>query len=149
MTDKSTVEFSLSRVVNAPPDLVFEGWTEPERLKTWWGPKGFDHPVLKVDARTGGEAEIVMGLPDGPKYHVSEVFREVDRPAKLAFSFKTADSEGKVLLEGDITATFMKVGSTTRLTVKARSTGHFASVAKARAGFIAGWNQSLDRLIAS
>jgi uncharacterized protein YndB with AHSA1/START domain len=44
----------LTRVFDAPRELVFKAWTETERLKRWWGPKGFTNPVCELDARPGG-----------------------------------------------------------------------------------------------
>jgi uncharacterized protein YndB with AHSA1/START domain len=47
-------EILITRVVDAPRDLVFKAWTEPERVKRWWGPNGFTTPVCTIDLRPGG-----------------------------------------------------------------------------------------------
>jgi uncharacterized protein YndB with AHSA1/START domain len=48
-------EMAISRVFNAPKELVFKAWADPVQIKNWWGPKGFTAPVIKVDLRKGGK----------------------------------------------------------------------------------------------
>ena len=67
----------ISRVVNAPRDLVFEAFTNPEHLTKFWGPKGFDCTDCKVDLRVGGTFSIVMRGPDGNSYPATGIYDDV------------------------------------------------------------------------
>ncbi|MGB5080605.1 MAG: SRPBCC domain-containing protein [Burkholderiales bacterium] len=60
---------TLSRVFDAPRELVFRVWSDPGHLKQWWGPKGFTLPGCEMDFRTGGAYRFVMRGPDisGPR----------------------------------------------------------------------------------
>jgi uncharacterized protein YndB with AHSA1/START domain len=51
-------ELVLSRVFDAPRELVFQAWTDPKHLAQWWGPKGFTNPVCEVDARPAVRCEL-------------------------------------------------------------------------------------------
>jgi uncharacterized protein YndB with AHSA1/START domain len=68
----------MTRVFDAPRELVFKAWTEPERLKRWWGPKGFTNPVCEVDVRPGGAIRIDMRAPDGVVYPLDRLAAEVE-----------------------------------------------------------------------
>jgi uncharacterized protein YndB with AHSA1/START domain len=57
MSAKSSEAFVSSRVFDAPRERVWKAWTEPERLKQWWGPKGFKVFSCKVDLRPGGKTK--------------------------------------------------------------------------------------------
>ena len=59
MSEPAT-ELTLTRTFNAPRDLVFRAWTDPELLSQWWGPNGVTTPVCEVDAVIGGKLNIVM-----------------------------------------------------------------------------------------
>ena len=56
----------LTRLLDAPRELVFKMWTDPTHVARWWGPKGFTNPVCEVDARPGGALRIVMRGRTGP-----------------------------------------------------------------------------------
>lgn len=48
-------ELVITRIFDAPRELVWKAWTEPERVKRWWGPKVFTAPFVKIDLHVGGE----------------------------------------------------------------------------------------------
>ena len=58
-------ELVITRIFDAPQKAVFAAWTDPERLKHWWGPKDFTNPVCELDVRPGGAIRIHMRGPDG------------------------------------------------------------------------------------
>ena len=70
-------ELVITRVVDAPRELVFQAWTEPERLMRWWGPNGFTTPSFTVDLRVGGVLHYRMRSPDGKDYWGIGVYREI------------------------------------------------------------------------
>src|SRR4051794_25044239 len=87
-------EFVVTRVFDAPRDLVFKAWTEPERLKHWWGPKGFTLFACEIDPRPGGDFHYGMRSPDGRAMWGKWVFREVVPPERLVFLASFSDEQG-------------------------------------------------------
>jgi len=69
---------SISRLLDAPIDLVWEVWTDPEHIKNWWGPDGFTNTIQLMDMKEGGEWNLIMHGPDGTDYKNKSVFMEVD-----------------------------------------------------------------------
>jgi len=140
------LELITTRVFDAPRELVFQAWTDPERLARWWGPKGFTNPVCEVDVRPGGAIRIHMRAPDGTVYPMTGVFREVSEPEKLVFTSSALDQNGQPMFEILNTVTFAAEGDTTKLTVHARVTNPKPGAAQHLAGMEQGWSLSLDRL---
>ena len=61
-------ELLITRLINAPKELVWEVWTLPRHIEHWWGPNGFTNTINKMDVRMGGEWEFIMHGPDGVDY---------------------------------------------------------------------------------
>lgn len=78
-------EIVITRVFDAPRELVFEAWTKPEHLTRWFGPKGFSLTTQEIDVRVGGRWRFVFQGPDGATYDNRMVFLEVRRPELLIF----------------------------------------------------------------
>jgi len=81
-TDREIVS---TRVIDAPRELVFRAFTDPERLAVWWGPNGFRNTFHEFDLRPGGHWRFVMHGPDGKDYENQSVFREVVEPERIIF----------------------------------------------------------------
>jgi uncharacterized glyoxalase superfamily protein PhnB/uncharacterized protein YndB with AHSA1/START domain len=81
---------SISRVFNAPVELVWEVWTNPEHIKNWWGPNGFSNTITKMDVKAGGEWDLVMHGPDGTDYKNKSVYKEVALHKKLVYEHISA-----------------------------------------------------------
>src|SRR5262249_7142388 len=92
----SSRPFILTRVLDAPRELVFKAWTEAERLAHWWGPKGFAVRVCRLDLRPGGVFLYSMRSPDGRDMWGKWVFREIVPPERLVFVVSFSDEEGGV-----------------------------------------------------
>ena len=88
--------FEISRVFDAPRAKVWQAWTEPARLKQWWGPKGFTVHTCKVDLRPGGTFLYGMKAPDGSDVWGKFVYREIKAPEKLVFVVSFSDPQGGV-----------------------------------------------------
>lgn len=73
-------EIVLSRVIDAPRDLVFEAWSDPRHLPQWFGPKGFTIETKEIDVREGGRWRFDMIAPDGTVYPSRMRFRRIDKP---------------------------------------------------------------------
>jgi uncharacterized protein YndB with AHSA1/START domain len=89
-------ELLITRVFDAPRDLVFRAWTEADRLARWFGPKGFTTFSTKVDLRPGGAFHYGMRSPDGREMWGKWTYREVVAPEKLVFTFSFSDEAGGV-----------------------------------------------------
>jgi len=144
LSDRTVV---ITRVFDAPRELVFKAWTDPVHLARWWGPKGFTNPICEVDLRVGGALRIVMRAPDGAEHPMTGVFREIDPPARLVFDNVAIDREDKVLLEGLTMVTFAEHGTGgTKLTVESRAVARVDYAWRMLEGMETGWTQSIDRL---
>jgi uncharacterized protein YndB with AHSA1/START domain len=140
-------EVLFTRILDAPRDLVFQVWTDPEHMAKWWGPKWFTNPVCEMDVRPGGAILIHMRGPDGVVYPMKGEFREVVKPELLVFtSTAIEDEDGNPRLETLNTITFAEQEGKTRLTVHAVVTRAEPGVEGALAGMEEGWTQSLDKL---
>ena len=78
-------ELIITRELNAPIELVWEVWTDPEHLAQWWGPEGFTNTISKMDMKPGGEWDLVMHGPDGTDYKNKSVFREIVKYRKIVY----------------------------------------------------------------
>jgi uncharacterized protein YndB with AHSA1/START domain len=141
-------ELITTRVFDAPREIVFKAWTDPEQLKHWWGPKGFTNPVCEVDVRPGGAIRIHMRAPDGMVHPMTGVFQEIVQPERLVFTTQALDNHGEPLFDILNTVTFADENGKTKLTLHARVLKVQPEAAPRLAGMEQGWSLSLDRLAA-
>lgn len=93
--DKST-KFVMSRVFDAPRALLWRCFTDPERMKYWWGPKGFTVLSSKMDLRVGGSYLYGMRSPDGSTMWGLFKYREIVPQEKLVFVNSFSDENGGI-----------------------------------------------------
>lgn len=136
----------VTRLLDAPRELVFSVWTDAEQLRQWWGPKGFTNPVCEVSSRSGGAIRIHMRAPNGTIYPMIGTYQEVVAPERLVFKSSALDENGQPLFEVLHTVTFAAEGHKTRLTVQANVLTTTAAGVPHLKGAQEGWSQSLDRL---
>lgn len=141
-------ELTLTRVFDAPRELVWRLWTEPEHMARWWGPKGFTNPICDMDVRVGGQWRIHMRAPDGVVYPMTATYVEVAPPERLVYLVFAEDGAGNVALECPTTVTFTAEGERTRVTIHEHAIGLTAAALQMLAGMEIGLSQSLDRLAA-
>ena len=139
-------EVTITRIFDAPRELVFKAWTDPKHLARWFGPKGFTNPVCEADARVGGAWHIVMRGPDGTEYPCGGVYREVVEPERLVFTNIATDKQGNPILDGLTTVLFEENGGKTKLTMHTRATAVVDYAVEHLKGMEAGWIQTLERL---
>ena len=84
-SNTSDREIRISRLLDAPVELVWEVWTNPEHIKNWWGPNGFTNTITKMDLKPGGEWNLVMHGPDGTDFKNKSVFKEIVALEKIVF----------------------------------------------------------------
>ncbi len=78
-------ELLLTRTLNAPIDLVWDAWTNPEHIAKWWGPNGFTNTITTMDLRPGGEWSLIMHGPDGTDYKNNSIFTEIIPNKRIVF----------------------------------------------------------------
>lgn len=133
----------ITRVFDAPPSLVFKAWTSPEHLAKWWGPKDFKATSVTMDFRTGGAYRACIRSPEGTDYWMAGVYREIDEPDRLVFTFAWEEPKEKVGPETLVTVTFdAQPGNRTKMTFRHAP---FATV-EDRDSHNTGWSECFDRL---
>ncbi|MGH2621169.1 MAG: SRPBCC family protein [Anaerolineales bacterium] len=147
-------EITITRIFDAPRELVWKAWTEPERFMRWWGPKGYTSPACKIDLRVGGVYLACMRSPEGQDFWSTGTYREIVEPERIVYTDSFADSEGNIVpathygmgadfpLEMMVTVTFEPLGGKTKLTL--RHAGLPAGEMSDQTS--AGWNESFDKL---
>ena len=96
MIETQSKEFVMSRVFDAPRDLLWKCFTEPERMKQWCGPKGFTVIASKMDLRVGGTYHYGMTAPNGAPMWGLFTYREIVPKEKLVFVNSFSDEQGGV-----------------------------------------------------
>lgn len=91
-----TGEFVISRVLDAPRDLVWKCFTDPEHMKQWWGPKGAKILASKMDLRVSGTYHYGMQTPDGKSMWGKFVYREITPPGRIVLINSFSDEAGGV-----------------------------------------------------
>ena len=99
-------EVVLTRLFDAPRELVFRMWIEPEHLAAWWGPQGFSNPECRLDVRPGGAIWVLMRGPDGTEHPMKGLFHEIVPPERLIFTATPVDSQGRTLASAYTVVTF-------------------------------------------
>jgi uncharacterized protein YndB with AHSA1/START domain len=137
------------RAFQAPAALVFKAWTEPEHLRHWRVPRGFELVVCEVDFRVGGRYRFVHRAPDGSQHAFCGRYRQIERPSRLVSTFiYEAAPETEALDE----VTFAENGGTTLVTGRSVFPTFRARELYAAAGAergLAECHERLDELLAA
>lgn len=158
MRDQDRNELVTTRILNAPIELVWKAWIIPERVKKWWGPKGFTSPFCKIDFKVGGKYVFCMRDPKGKRLWSTGVYKEIVPLKKIVVTDSFADRKGNVVhasyygfvdedwpLELQATITFDNLGTRTKMTL------YYIGIPSGKLGEDTriSWNQSFDKLAAS
>lgn len=114
-SDTADREIVVERLLDAPRELVFKTYTDPDHLGHWWGPDGFTLTIQSIDIRPGGMWKFIMHGPDGKDYPNVVHYIEVDRPARLVYTH--GDETDKAMFT--TTVTFEDRGGKTFLRMRA------------------------------
>jgi uncharacterized protein YndB with AHSA1/START domain len=134
----------LTRLSDAPRNLVWWAWTDPRHLAQWFGPEGFISSVPELDVRVGGSLRIVMRSGDDNDYPMKSEFREVVPPEQLVFSNIAVDNEDNHLLEGETSVNLKS--KAIRPSSRCTLTPKVSFAPQMLAGMEAGWSHSCDTL---
>ena len=157
-TETTLHDLAVTRVLDAPIEVAWTAWTEPERVMRWWGPTGFTSPRAELDVREGGTSLVCMRAPaeyGGQDLYNTWTYRKVVPPELLEFDLDFTDADRALLPAESIppgvpravahVVTLRPVeGGRTELTV--REFGY--RTAQARDVSRAGLEQCLDKMVA-
>ena len=94
LAENKTADFVISRMFDAPRDLVWRCFTDPQRMKEWWGPKGCTIVDSKMDFRVGGTYLGAMRDPGGNVMWGKFVYREITPPQRLVWEHSFSNEAG-------------------------------------------------------
>ena len=145
----------VTRIFDAPRELVWKAWTDPKYVMQWWGPKGFTSPVCKMDFRVGGKFLYCMRTPDGQECWNAGEYHEIVPQEKIVYSMYFSDSKGNKVEPADYgieheaiddaydVIIFEDLGNgQTKLTL----IGNEPMESAKNSGQLEGWNQILDKV---
>jgi len=141
-------EIVISRVLDAPRELVWEAMANPKHVVNWWGPRGFTTTTEKMELRPGGEWKHVMHGPDGANYPNHSTFTEVVKPERIVYVHGGAREGGGVEVRFVMTWTFEALSEKqTRLTLRqVHETKEKRDFVVKEFGAVEGGKQTLERL---
>lgn len=150
----------ISRIIDAPLELVWKAWTDPEYVKRWWGPKDWTSPTCKIDLREGGKYLFCMRAPEeqgGQDMYTTGTYKKIVPMERLEFTQCMSDKDGNVIdptqvgmpadfpKEVRTTIVFKPKGNLTELVI----TEYDWPVSQMSVYSYAGMHQSLDKLSSS
>ena len=156
-TANETERMVVTRVFDAPRELVWKAWTDPKYVMQWWGPKGFTAPFCEIDFRVGGKFLCCMRAPDGKEFWNGGEYHEIVLHEKIVYSMHFSDPEGNKVepahygIEQEAmddvhdVITFEDLGKgRTKLTL----IGNESMKSARNSGEEEGWNQILEKVAA-
>ncbi len=138
----SETTLRLERLIPSPPELLFALWTEPAQLVRWWAPEGYEASVDDLDTRPGGRWRVTMRRTDGGVVVTSGIYRIVEPPRRLVFTWAWEDESGARGHETEVVVSFEAAPGGTRVVLLQR---RFESK-QARDNHTVGWSSAFDRL---
>jgi uncharacterized protein YndB with AHSA1/START domain len=136
-------EILMTRVFDAPRDLVFQAHTSCEHMTKWWGPRKYDFASCEIDFRPGGKWRIVHRGPDGEEYGFRGEYREIVPPERITWTFEFEGWPGQVSVE---TLTLEEHDGKTTLTAISDYDSKEARDAMIDSGMESGAAESFERL---
>ena len=148
---EENIKLQLTRVFDAPREVVFKAWTDAKQFQTWFSAAACNGGVVqsvKLDARVGGRYRLQVRKADGEYFTSTGIYREVKTPERLVFTWQfekdgsSDDCEEVEAPEMLVTVEFKAHGKQTELTLTHEK---FASI-ESREGHNEGWTRCLDSL---
>lgn len=142
-------EVTITRLLNAPRELVFQAWTEPRHVMQWWGPQGFRNTDCEMDAQAGGRFALHMTGPDGVSYPCLGYYEEITPPSRIVFVGEADDRHpcgAGLPPRARLTLTLVDFHGKTELTLHTRFESVAMQQAAVAAGYRIGWEGAFERL---
>lgn len=149
MQNQMTSEITITRVFEAPRELVFRAFSEPEQVRQWWGPTGWTIPICTIDFRPGGEWHYCIRSAEGIEHCATAVYHKIVPPQEIVFSDAMVDAQGQViesLPKKRTTVLFEDLGEKTQMTVHVQAASPTDLEQLLAMGFKQGFNQALNNL---
>jgi uncharacterized protein YndB with AHSA1/START domain len=149
MQNQMTNEIIITRVFDAPRELVFRAFSEPEQVRQWWGPTGWTMPVCTIDFRPGGEWRYCIRNAEGEEHCARAVYQKIVPMEQIVFRDEIVDNQGRPIVgqpSRQLTVIFNDLAGKTLLTVYVEL-GSTADLEKLLAmGFSKGFSEALNNL---
>ena len=151
--NKNIKELTITRIFDAPRELVWKAWTEPDSFKKWWGPIGFTAPACQIDFRVGGNYLSCMMSPEGKDYWTTGTYQEIIPLERIVYTDSFSDDKGNIVpatyyamsadfpLEMKVTVTFEDYNGKTEMTLR-----HEGLPPDIISECRTGWSQSFEKL---
>ena len=164
MTDTPTnvqkEDLVITRIIDAPLEMVWRAWTDPKQVMRWWGPKYYTSPTCKIDLREGGKFIFCMREPKdqgGQDSFTAGIYEKIVPMERLEYTQSLSDKDGNKIDPGQVgmppdfpkemhmVIVFKAKGNMTELTITVYGFG----VGQMYVYALAGWHQSIDKLAES
>jgi len=154
MSETNSNDLVIVRVFDAPREMVWKFWTDPEKMKKWWGPKPFTAPFINIDFRVDGKYLYCMRSPDNQDFWSAGTYKQIVPMEKIVCTDSFADKNGKIIsandygLEGEwpkeltVTVTFEDMNGKTKMTMRQEG----LPTEKMKEQTQEGWTTSFDKL---
>ena len=144
LSDTAEREIVITRLLNAPRELVFQAWTDPKHLNNWWGPRGFTNTFKEINTKTGGQWLFTMHGPMGD-FPNRIRFEEVVKPERLVYLHDSGVDNDPAQFE--VVVTFEAQGNKTKLTMRSLfQTTAIRDMVVREFKATEGGNQTIDKL---
>jgi len=146
---------TITRVFDAPRELVWKAWTDPQYVMQWWGPKGFSCPTCKIDFRVGGKFLISMKSPDGQEFYNGGEYHEIVPHEKIVSSMYFADADGNKVEAAELGIEHEAIEDANDVTLfedlgngqtKLTFIGNETMERSKESGQVEGWNEILEKV---
>ena len=157
-TANGTERMVITRIFDAPRELVWKAWTDPQYVMQWWGPKGFTAPVCKIDFRVGGKFLCCMRSPDGQEGWNAGEYHEIVPYERIVSSMYFSDPDGNKIDPAQLGIEHEAIEDARDVTLfedlgdgrtKLTFIGNEPMESAKNSGQLEGWNQILDKLAAA
>ncbi|MEQ9422955.1 MAG: SRPBCC domain-containing protein [Cyclobacteriaceae bacterium] len=133
---------TIKRTFDAPIELVWEAWTQPDHIAKWWSPKGITTKIAEHDFSVGGKWKFIMPMPDGKEFIAEGVYKEIVKFEKII-----SHADFKPMTEGvEIQALFEADGNKTAFTFNVVHATEEYKLQQERMGIQNGWGSVFNRL---
>ena len=142
MNDLNNRTLTIEKKFNAPLQLVWNAWSQPEHIGQWWGPKGMETKVIEHEFKVGGHWKYVMQMPNGGEFITEGIYSQIVEHEKIVSS-----ADFKPMTEGvEIQALFEADGDKTKFTFNVVHPTAAYCKQQEQMGFYNGWRSTFDRL---
>src|ERR1700753_590554 len=147
----------VTRVVDAPRELVWKAWTDPKYIKQWWGPKGFTVAACEMDFRVGGKLLCCTKTPDGQEFLDGGEYHEIVPYEKIVSLMYFSDSKGNKIDPEQLGIEHEAIDNAYDVTIfedlgngqtKLTFIGNEPMESAKNSGQVEGWNEILDKVAA-